>query len=37
LNPTLMIWTIFLDTAPFMLLGLFLAGWLKVLLKTIHS
>ena len=29
-----MIWTVFLDTAPFMLLGLFLAGWLKVLLRT---
>jgi uncharacterized membrane protein YraQ (UPF0718 family)/regulator of protease activity HflC (stomatin/prohibitin superfamily) len=34
LNPLAMIWTVFLDTAPFLLLGLFLAGWLKVLLKT---
>lgn len=34
MNPLQMIWTVFLDTAPFMMLGLFLAGWLKVLLRT---
>ncbi len=29
-----MIWQVFLDAAPFVLLGLFLAGWLKVLIRS---